>query len=138
MVYGTVQCSGSLGRCCDGSGMSVGLRIALLLLGCSLVGVFQCGLSLVLLAMLVYFVRCPSLVVVGFRQVSRPANLCLLHPGTVKQGLCSHWIFQKTVCNTSRPLCSWCSWIGSPSLISGSKSGASICITSPVFMCWVE
>ena len=64
--YIPYEYSGSLGRCCDGSGMSVGLGIALLLLGCSLVGVFQCGLSHILLAMLVYFVQCPGLVVVGF------------------------------------------------------------------------
>ena len=36
------------------------------------------------------------------------------------------------------PCASWCSWVGSPSSISGLKSSASICITSPVFMCWVE
>ena len=36
------------------------------------------------------------------------------------------------------PCVSWCSWVGSPSSIPGLKSGASICITSPVFMCWVE
>ena len=53
--YIPYEYSGSLGRCCDESGMSVGLQIALLLLGCSLVGVFQCGLSHVLLAILVYF-----------------------------------------------------------------------------------
>ena len=64
--YIPYEYSGSLGRCCDGSGMSVGLRIALLLLGCSLIGVFQCDLSRILLAMLVYCVRCPSLVVAGF------------------------------------------------------------------------
>ena len=33
------------------------------------------------------------------------------------------------------PCVSWCSWVGSPSSISGLKSGASICITSPVFIC---
>ena len=65
--YIPCECSGSLGRYYDGSGMSVGLQIALLLhLGHSPVGVFHCGMSRLLLAILVYFVPCPGLVVVGF------------------------------------------------------------------------
>ena len=88
------KCSGSLSRHCDGSGMSVGLQIALLLLlSHSLVGVFQRGLSHILLAILVYFVQCPGLVVVGFQQVSHPANPLLLHLIVIKQGLCFHRIF---------------------------------------------
>ena len=38
----------------------------------------------------------------------------------------------------SNPCVSSCSLVGSPPSISGSKSGVSICIMSPVFMCWVE
>ena len=103
--YIPYECSGSLCRCCDGSGMSVGLQIVLLLLGHSLVGVFLSGLSHILLAMLVYFVRCPGLVVAGFQLGSHLASLHLVHPGVIKQGLCFRQICKKLLWNTSRPLC---------------------------------
>ena len=77
------KCSGSLCKCCDGSGMSVGLQILLLLLGRSLAVVFLSGLSHVLLAILVCFVQCPGLVVVGFQLGSRPASLRLVRHGAM-------------------------------------------------------
>ena len=68
--------------------MSVGLQIVLFLLGRSLAVVFLSGLSHVLLAILVYFVQWPGLVVVGFQLGLCPASLHLVHHGVIKQGLC--------------------------------------------------
>ena len=95
--YIPYECFGSLHRCYDGSGTSVGLQIVLLLPGRSLAGVFLSDLSHILLAMLVYLVQCPGLVVVGFRLGSHPASLRLVRPGAIKQGLCFQQICQKIV-----------------------------------------
>ena len=103
--YIPYECSGSLGRSNDGSGTSVGLQIVLLLLGHSLAGVFLFGLFHILLAVLVYFVQCPGLVVVGFQLGSCLASLCLVLPGAIKQGFAFHRFLGKLLCNTSRPLC---------------------------------
>ena len=44
---------------------------------------------------------------------------------------------EKCCIKLSDPCVSLCLLVGSPLSMSGSKSGASMCITSPVFMCWV-